>query len=1341
MHRQSSSWRRWIDKARKSTATPTQANPEILSQSDQVSSQGAGSCGGEASRLATLGRMSLERFNSLHKLEDLHDAIDAQERAAKLMREGHADWLYLADDHAHSLRRRFENYGALEDIDRAIEFQERALIFTPGNSPKRPWRLDCLAICLRLRYGITGTLRDLEMAVTKHRLALALTCDSTDGQPGYLSSFANSLRSRFERFGELRDLEEAIAAHKLAVDLTPDGNPDLPLQLRNLASSLVSRFKHLGELRDLEQAITANKLAIRLTPDGHPDRPQGMSNLAGSLQSRFQRLGDLRDLGETIAMQKLAVDLTPEGHPDRPQRLGNLANSLSSRFECFGELRYLEEAIAAHRLAVNLTPEGHLERPLQWSNLAHCLRSRFERLGELRDLEEAIALNKLAVGITPKEHIHRPLRLSSLAGSLWSRFQRLGKLSDLEEAIAVNRLAVSLMPDGHPDRPQGLSNLAGSLTSRYERFGELRDLAEATVADRLTVDLTPEGHPDRPWRLSTLAISLSSRFERLGELRDLEEAFAVHKLAIELTPEGRPNRPYQLSSLGCSLMSRFQRLGELRDLEEALATHKRAIELTPEDHPGRPIRLSHLAGSFWSRFQRLGELHDLEEAIALHKLAIALTPEAHPDRPPRLSGLAGSIWSRFGRLGELHDLEDAIAANQLAVELTPEGHPGRRLRLHNLAASLGSRFECLGELRDLEEAIVAGELAVELTPEGHPDSPVFISHMGILLKALFASEPSKMRFNAALEQLMKATVQTLGNPESRLKSARACVSLLSEYPEFSSAELVLQAHSKIIQIFPEIVWLGHSLERRYSELAQLGNEVNSAVAAFIRLHSRHQAIEWMEAGRSLVWSQMFSLRQPLGDLERVYPKLASRLRQISSALQHLDSLSQPTQERFHLDSGQAVANADHGMRTTADEGVVLSSVDRRRQLAIDYDDILKHIRGQEGFEDFLRPAKINSLLTSIERLDGPVVFINVHSSSCDALVLFPNGGIENIALPKLSERHAQGLRSTWTKLLRSSGLRVRGSTSVGSLAEGRMDILGTVLERLWTCIVSPILDALHFMVEVPAAEHKLPHITWCATGPLTQLPLHAAGIYGQPQTLSHTYDFVVSSYTPSLSALLRCHQQPGTYKQFRPNVLIIAQPDTPTYASLPHTRVECKRLRAAMPEKAYTFKSLMHEQGTVANALNGLGHHHWVHLACHGKQSADNPTQSAFALYDGELTLAALMGTIAGNAELAFLSACETAVGDEKIPEESAHLAAGMLAVGFKGVVGTMWSIGDADAPTIVGAYYRRLHKLRESKREGIVAPGYTGAAYALHHAVKVLRERVGEQNFMKWAPYVHFGV
>jgi CHAT domain-containing protein len=80
-----------------------------------------------------------------------------------------------------------------------------------------------------------------------------------------------------------------------------------------------------------------------------------------------------------------------------------------------------------------------------------------------------------------------------------------------------------------------------------------------------------------------------------------------------------------------------------------------------------------------------------------------------------------------------------------------------------------------------------------------------------------------------------------------------------------------------------------------------------------------------------------------------------------------------------------------------------------------------------------------------------------------------------------------------------------------------------------------------------------------------------------------------------------------------------------------------------------------------------------VHLACHGIQDASDATQSGFCLGDGRLTIANLMELKLDNAFLAFLSACETAKGDKKQPDQAMHLAAAMLFSGFKSVVATMW--------------------------------------------------------------------
>lgn len=200
----------------------------------------------------------------------------------------------------------------------------------------------------------------------------------------------------------------------------------------------------------------------------------------------------------------------------------------------------------------------------------------------------------------------------------------------------------------------------------------------------------------------------------------------------------------------------------------------------------------------------------------------------------------------------------------------------------------------------------------------------------------------------------------------------------------------------------------------------------------------------------------------------------------------------------------------------------------------------------------------------------------------------------------------------------------------------------------------------------------------------------------------------------------------------------MTQPDTPGFSCLPGATVEGNRLQKVFSESPVGLTRLDGKHASTETVRGVLDGHAWLHLACHGSQNVEDPLQSAFALHNEPLSLADLMATTAENAELAFLSACQTAVGDHKIPEESMHLAAGMLAVGYKGVIATMWSIRDDDAPLVVEAYYRKLLELRAS---GTLGKGETGAAYALHEAAKRLRRHVGEKNVVRWAPFVHFGI
>ena len=110
------------------------------------------------------------------------------------------------------------------------------------------------------------------------------------------------------------------------------------------------------------------------------------------------------------------------------------------------------------------------------------------------------------------------------------------------------------------------------------------------------------------------------------------------------------------------------------------------------------------------------------------------------------------------------------------------------------------------------------------------------------------------------------------------------------------------------------------------------------------------------------------------------------------------------------------------------------------------------------------------------------------------------------------------------------------------------------------------------------------------------------------------------------------------------------------------------------------------------------------------------------------------------NTDHAFLSACQTSTGTKELSDEAVHLAAGMLAAGYRGVVATMWSIKDMYAPQIAEDFYS--HLLEEMSGEKVL--NAAGSARALDYSIRRIQEKVGsdtERDLLTWVPYVHFGI
>jgi CHAT domain-containing protein len=271
-------------------------------------------------------------------------------------------------------------------------------------------------------------------------------------------------------------------------------------------------------------------------------------------------------------------------------------------------------------------------------------------------------------------------------------------------------------------------------------------------------------------------------------------------------------------------------------------------------------------------------------------------------------------------------------------------------------------------------------------------------------------------------------------------------------------------------------------------------------------------------------------------------------------------------------------------------------------------------------------------------------------------------------------------------------------------------------------------------------------IHWCPTGLLAFAPLHAAGVYEGPHQ-ECCADHVVSSYTPSLAALLRAQAHARTLPTRDLRVYPIAA-ERAQDASLPplqSVRQEVDDLCAAAIGAGIRLDPVCSSTATTAQAIRALQSANIAHIACHGVQRPAAPLASSFCLSDGNLHVAALMDLDLADAFLAFLSACETAKGDARQPDQTVHIAATMLFVGFKSVVATMWCVldrhwlsilmmgramSDADGPFVARRFYSQLFACETTDADTI--------AYALDHAVTALRESGVPPD--RWATFIHMG-
>jgi CHAT domain-containing protein len=357
--------------------------------------------------------------------------------------------------------------------------------------------------------------------------------------------------------------------------------------------------------------------------------------------------------------------------------------------------------------------------------------------------------------------------------------------------------------------------------------------------------------------------------------------------------------------------------------------------------------------------------------------------------------------------------------------------------------------------------------------------------------------------------------------------------------------------------------------------------------------------------------------------------------------------------------------------------------------------ILREIRAINGLERFMLGASYDTLRKAAS--EYPVVLLIAGRGHAFALIMSNVAHHEPHALRleltsddlsalRVSAEQA-GLRSRADMRNCESGARIRYQrTEPDDNHKSHR-----VLREMWCKIIRPILRYLQLEV-CTLTRCNLPQLTniihkatgrsrrrihWCANGDFVFLPLHAAGIYSGPQASRECCsDYVVSSYTPTISALLRAQAQAPSVRSADVNMLLVGEDSAtnPAMSKLWNVRAELTRVESIATAKHFgnTVETIARE-ATVGRVTERIKIASFVHLACHGLQHRTNALESGFYLNDDKLTISKLMELQLDHPWLAYLSACETAKGDAEQPDQVMHLAAAMLFAGFKHVVATMW--------------------------------------------------------------------
>ncbi|MDR6974084.1 tetratricopeptide (TPR) repeat protein [Streptomyces sp. 3330] len=938
--------------------------------------------------------------------------------------------------------------------------------------------------------------------------------------------------------------------------------------------------------------------------------------------------------------------------------------------------------------------------------LGRFLRRRFPcDPDEIWRLEQAADCLRTAAGAVPPRDLLAHLPAYNLCVTLLDHFEATGDTGKLREAAEASDLASRGISPAHAHYPRIVAQRADILCTRSGVDPAAGSLSEAAELCREALRHLRPDHPAAPFVHATAARVLGDQYVVNQDLALLREALVSAETALTgLSDDGERHLAH--GRYGRLLILLGRRAGDVDALVRAEEALTFAAESLPHGHSLRAVHLSDLADAQFEHHLLTGDEALLRAARESALTSVEVLRSGDTANPPMLDTLARILIRCYEVQGDPRELDTAVEWFRNAEELCPPDSRSRALALLHLGHALMLRAAVLGDVgaRDaaFDEAEQTAELAVEACPSG-PDRLTALNNAAAVARRRSEGDPAVVRRAGGMYREILRT----GDPGSvpvRLATFNLGSTLLDLFE---------------IERDPALLDEAEPLLRTAAGAAPPGQHhhatATAALARCVALRAgapTDEAVELLRssiaAGGRTTSADRVSAAVTLG---RLYADAGQWRPARDAFAEAIDLLAARLADRES-------AVREHGVAS------FFGLASRAAACALAAGDPVAAVTLLERGRGLLTPtAAAPSADACLDTAGRTVAMLNVSRYRCDAL-LVRDGQVTVLPLPGVT--HDAVNRQAGTFLWGAQ----RGADPLcppEERSKGTRVAVNGALRWLWHTTVRPVLDAVR-----PDGSHELPRIWWCPTGMLAFVPLHAAGEYGSLYGGSGgecAADRVVSSYTTTLRALRHAaHGGPGVLVPSPGSPLVVA-PQTPDLPELPQAREESDALRRLYPG----CTDLIGPKATKSRILAELPRHSWFHFAGHGSQNAQVVRSAHLVPHDhalhGGIGADTLRALNLEHAELAFLSACNTATGQLTLADDQAHVAGMLLGSGFRHVVAAQWTVRDGVAAQVATAFHRRV----AAAPAGGVAP-----AVALHQAVREVRRTHPEPHL--WAPFMHYG-